>query len=207
MAAARDEAENWAALKVHLSKNSGLVAHTIVTNFNLLGDGAPMSGRYVTVIGRSSSSGEPVRELQSETEDGHFGRKMEPLAFGIAVSFANRPDHIFATVENLRWLGEEKIDGQKWDILEVQSYMRAGKAPIRAKAWLSNVSGRVWKIHGSIEKSILPGVKTVNFTVKYELDSTGRSLPTVVTVSYPISMLFHAGSVSFTHELSDWKSH
>lgn len=207
LANAEPPQNTWANAKSHLSKNAGMVAQRIATEFSLPGDDAQVSGRYVTVVSGASPTGEPMRELHSTTDEGQLGMKMAPLNFSIAISLANQPNQLFESVTEIKRLGEEHVGGGHWEILEVKSAMRTGNAPIRAKVWINKNGGNIWKLTATIEKSILPGVRSVSFAVTYKPDSQGRSLPSTVTVDYPISILFHTGHVSFSHEISDWKAH
>lgn len=195
----------WALFQTHLQANKGLVAHEIVSRFEVPGDNGRISGAYKTSIQRWDASGEPVRGLAEQSEDGRAGLRIAPLSCSIADKLADHPEELFQSLESLIYLGDQELQGTVWSVMQSRSRLPRGNAQVHAKVWLNPRTGQPNKVEGVIEQVPMPGVKSINFTLKYAADAEGRSLPLDVTVHSTIALFFHSGSVSFTQELGKWR--
>jgi hypothetical protein len=198
--------EAWRALSRHLQANSGLVAEEIHTRFRVPYDGGPVHGSFkTTVCGRVD--GEIERNLvpgkvSSADEQGY---KLRFLGLSIARRLANHPEQLFASVQSSKTLPDERLNGKLFTVLEVNANVQKG-LPVRAKVWIDPAGGSPFKLSAVIEKSPLPGVKSIAYSVDYDVDKNGRSLPNTVNISYVLSFLFKTGDVNFTQEIRKWKN-
>lgn len=205
MTFAASSEESWKRIQQTLNRNAGLVAQRINTHYTLPGDDGPMSGHYLT-LARLVSKDKVIRELDNETTQSLVGKKFAALDLSIATSLADRPEQLFSTARDFAMVGVEEHSDRSWEILQLRATTRSGSAPITGKIWFDQATGAVWKVQARIDKVPLPGVKIVDVTITYKLDTSGRSLPETVSVAYPISMFFYSGNVAFAQELSDWRS-
>lgn len=196
---------SWAKMQAILAANKTLTAREINSKYEIPGDSGKVSGSYKTTIAGHDGNGRPVRSLSETSKDAEEGMKMAALDFGIAHQFANYPAELFPTAASYRLVGTEQVNGEPSSIIKIHAQHSKKNLPVTANVWISERNSRPLRVEGWLEKIPIPGVKKVNFSIKYAIDQAGRSLPLEVTVAYTISLFFHTGDLYFSHRLADWQ--
>lgn len=203
---AQPVAQLWSSMQAKLSSNKPLLAYEIDSTFEIPGDSGRESGKYKEIFTSVPMDDKPRRSISEKSAHSDTGIKYSELDLGLTDNFANHPEQLFSIVDSMEVEGKEKIDGEMYSIVKLRTHHPKGNFPIAASVWISEKDSRPLRVRGIYEKTPIPGMKSLNFSVDYTTDATGRSLPMEVSIAYTISIFFHTGEFAFSHRLTDWRT-
>jgi hypothetical protein len=193
----------WNQVQQQLARNQGLIAYRIDSAFELTGDAPPEVGQYATRVRQFDKNGKPVRELIASSKEATQAYRMDAMSLSLGNLAANRPEEFLLSPSSILFVRDETVDGLAASVYEAKTSV--GKYPAVVMIWVMQKDATPIKMEGVLEKLPLPGIKKVQFVLRYATGLHGLTLPASMQINYAVSIFFQEGKVSFSQKFSDWE--